>query len=83
MALYCRRLIITVTAVRTSISLVYNVEKVALESNFLLLEVCFIRRKIKAGRSELYFFMGFYHTIFCAKGFSVILYNSYVAHILL
>jgi len=73
----------TVTAVRTSISVVFNVEKVALGSNFLLLVVCSIWRKIKAGRSELYFCMGFYHAIFCPKGFSVVLYNIYVARILL
>lgn len=67
MALYSRRLIITVTALRTSVSVVFNVEKVALESNFLLLIVCSIRRKIKAERSELYFCVGFYHTILCPK----------------
>jgi hypothetical protein len=54
-ALYSRRLIITVTAMRTSVSVIFNDEKVALESNFLLLVVCSVRRKIKAGRSQLYF----------------------------
>jgi hypothetical protein len=69
MALYCRRLIMTVTAVRTSISVVFNVEKVALGSNFLLLVVCSIRRKIKAGRYDLYFCMGFLSRHFLSKRF--------------
>lgn len=69
MALYCRRLIISVTAVRTSISVVFNVEKVALESHFPLLVVCSVRRQIKAGRSELYFCMGYYNAIILSKRF--------------
>jgi len=47
--------------------MVFNVQIVPLESNFLLFIVCSIRRKIKAGRSQLHFCMGFYHAIFCPK----------------
>jgi hypothetical protein len=66
MAFYFRRLIVVVLLQEPRTHSFY-VEKVALKSNFLLLVVCSVRRKVKADRSELYFCLGFYHAIFYPK----------------